>query len=106
MGASVVKSARTETTRRRTGRSLVLAVCALALLWITFFDSHSLIKRLRWHNERDALRTENALLTREIERLEREVEKGISDEVVEAVAREQYGMRRPGEVVYRVETAD
>lgn len=106
MGRSAVTDSNPHSGRRHLLRRVLIAAAILALGWLTFLDSHSLVKRLRWHAERDALQAENSALTLEIERLEREVEKGLSDEVVESVAREQYGMRRPGEIVYRVETVE
>ena len=74
-------------------------------VWLAFFDSHSLARRVAWHQEATRLRAENQALRDDIERLEVQVEEARSDEMVETIAREQYGMRRPGERVYRVETA-
>ena len=82
---------------------LVLGFVGVVLIWLTFFDSHSLLKRYRWHTELDELRSENEELRRRISQLEHELADGISDEQIERIAREQYGMRRPGETVYRVE---
>ena len=81
---------------------LVTAVMVV-LVWLTFFDSHSLLKRYRWHNELSELRQENDALQQRIDHLEIELQDGISDEEIERIAREQYGMREPGETVYRVE---
>lgn len=81
--------------------TLIGAALAL-LLWITFFDSHSLLKRFRWHQEYERLTEENRALRNDIDRLEDKLEKPLSDEVVERIAREQYGMKRPGETVYRI----
>jgi cell division protein FtsB len=106
MGKSVMRSPISDGNGRRFGRRLLASAALIVGLWITFFDSHSLVKRLGWHSERANLQAENDSLYAEIDRLEREVEKGLSDEVVEEIAREQYGMRRPGETVYPVETAD
>jgi cell division protein FtsB len=61
------------------------------------------MKRLSWHNERAGIQKENATLASEIERLEKEIDRGLSDETVEKIAREHYGMRREGETVYPVE---
>lgn len=106
MGKSVLLSKLSDDGLQRLRRRLVLVVGVFTLLWITFFDSHSLLKRISWHHEQAELRAENESLAAEIERLEREIEKGLSDEVVEQIAREDYGMRRPGETVYRVRTDD
>ena len=89
-------------SNRDWGRWILAIGAALLLVWITFFDSHSLIKRARWHHEHAVLQEENERLRQEIAMLEARLEEGISDEVIERIAREQYGMRRPGETVYRV----
>lgn len=86
--------------RTRAIAAMVLGVA----VWLMFFDSHSLIKRVSWHHEYVQLLEENAALEEQIKALEERMEQGISDEMVEQIAREQYGMQRPGETVYRVET--
>ena len=85
---------------------LLLGLIVVVLVWLTFFDSHSLLKRYRWHSELRELQTENEHLRERIAELEHELADGISDEQIERIAREQYGMRRPGETVYRVEEQD
>ena len=87
----------------RTRRRLLLAGLVGVLVWIIFFDSHSLLRRAGFSNEKDRLEEENRLLRAEIERIEAELERPLSDDEIEQVARERYGMRRPGETVYRVE---
>jgi cell division protein FtsB len=88
---------------RRLSHIAIAALALVAVLWLTFFDSHSLVRRLLWHQEYAQLVQENDTLRREIEMLETQLEAPVSDEVIEQIAREQYGMRRPGETVYRVE---
>ena len=83
---------------------LLAGGAALLLVWITFFDSHSLLNRLRWHHEYEQLTTENDRLKQQIEMLERKLQQPLSDEVVERIAREEYGMKRPDETVYPIET--
>lgn len=84
-------------------RRWILGGLATALLvWVLFFDSHSLLKRYQWHQELDALTQENAELRRDIERLQSQLERPLPDRVVERIAREEYGMKRPGETVYHV----
>ena len=84
---------------------LLFGVILLLGIWLAFFDSHSLLKRYRWHQERELLHHENQALRKRIDVLESKLEKGLSKEDVERIAREQYGMRRPGETVYRVAPA-
>ena len=72
------------------------------LVWLLFFDSHSLISRLQWYQEYKTLEVQNEQLRNEIARLESELAKGLSDEAVEKIAREQFGMRKKNETVYPV----
>jgi cell division protein FtsB len=90
-------------TRHPLLRRLTWAGVAVALLWVAFFDGHSLLKRARYVHERSVLRQEVRALQAENEAIAERLAIGLSDEVVEEVAREQYGMRRPGETVYPVE---
>ncbi len=88
---------------RRLRRPLIAAALLLCALWFAFFDSHSLARRIAWHSEYSRLVQENEALRQQIDVLEARLAEPISDEVIEQIAREQYGMRRPGETVYRVE---
>ena len=74
----------------------------LLLVWIGFFDSHSLLRRYRWHQEHDRLTQENAQLRQDIQRLREKLDRPLSDSLVERIAREEYGMKRPNETVYRL----
>ncbi|HHP7237334.1 FtsB family cell division protein [Longibacter sp.] len=84
-------------------RWLIVGGVVFLVLWILFFDSHSLLQRYRWHAEHERLTQENARLMQETERLRKQLEEPLSDETVERIAREEYGMIRPGETVYRIE---
>ncbi|NBC19233.1 MAG: septum formation initiator family protein [Bacteroidetes bacterium] len=94
--------ASTPSRRRRLGRLLLLVLVLGLGVWIALLDSHSLVNRVQWHLEYAELSTENEELRQEIETLEAKLETPLTDEVVEQIAREEYGMRRPGETVYRV----
>ncbi len=96
-------SSNSDAPRRRLQGPLIVVVVLLAGLWFTFFDSHSLVKRVRWHQEVVRLAEENETLRQQIEVLEERLAEPLSDEVIEKIAREEYGMRRPGETVYLVE---
>ena len=79
---------------------------AVVILWTGFLDSHSLPQRYVWHGEAETLRTENQVLTDEIDRLQSELETDLTDEEVERIAREQYGMQRDGETVHPVQKGE
>jgi cell division protein FtsB len=72
-------------------------------VWVLFFDSHSLLQRYYWQQELDATQRENATLRKEIKRLRTQLERPLSDSAVERIAREEYGMKRPDETIYRIE---
>ncbi|MEZ4700333.1 MAG: septum formation initiator family protein [Rhodothermales bacterium] len=93
-----------ETPRSR--RNAVIAGVSFVLIWVTFFDSHSLLRRARWQMEYRALVEENARLQVEIDSVSSAIEAGLTDEIVEQIAREEYGMRRPGETVYRIKETE
>ena len=89
--------------RRKRFRAYLLVCLALgALTWVSFLDTHSLMHRVKWARELAQLRAENDALVAENASLEEEIAGAAEPEVVERVAREQYGMRRPGETVYRL----
>ena len=88
---------------KRLRRRLLLAGALALALWVTLFDSHSLWRRASYARQLDRLTAENEALAAENEALAARVDRGLDAETVERVAREQYGMRRPGERVYRVE---
>ena len=90
---------------RYRGRFIWIGVILL-LVWIGFLDSHSLYKRWTWHQELTELTIQNEMLREEIARLRAELAKDLTDEEVERIAREQYGMQRPGETVHPVEPKD
>jgi cell division protein FtsB len=92
-------------TKRLRRRALWVGLAGLAI-WVAFFDSHSLLRRVGYARELDRLTVENEQIVAENEALNAQIERGLDDETLERVAREEYGMRRPGERVYRVETPE
>ena len=87
---------------RRVRRGIGLFLAG-ALVWVLFFDSHSLWQRYQWHQELEATKQENATLRKDIERLHIQLDRPLSDSAVVRIAREEYGMKKPGETIYRVE---
>lgn len=88
---------------RRLARLLLIGLMFAGLLWFTWFDSYSLVRRSEWQRDYEKLVEENIQLRSEIAELQSMLENPPSDEEIEKIAREQYGMRRDGETVYRIE---
>ena len=82
---------------------MVVLLLILVTFWLVWFDSYSLIKRAGWEREFLELREENTRLRSEIEDLQTKLSSPVADSTIERIAREQYGMRKPNETVYRVE---
>jgi cell division protein FtsB len=83
-------------------RWIIGGVLCVVFVWIGFFDSHSLLRRYQWHQEQEQLVEENEELRREIDQLRNRLDRPLTDSLVERIAREEYGMKRPDETVYRL----
>lgn len=84
-------------------RWVFIGLALLTVLWVAFFDSHSLLKRAQWHWEAQSLEAENEQLREETQALEGQIKALEAESTIEEIAREEFGMHRPGETVYRVE---
>jgi cell division protein FtsB len=93
-------------TRPSLRRRILLIGLAVLVGWLVFFDSHSLLRRVSYYPDLRQVSAENERLQAENADLAERLQSGLSDATVEKVAREQYGMRRPGETIYRVETEE
>lgn len=89
-------------SRPRLRRRLILLGLAGLAIWVAFLDSHSIWRRVAYARELATLEQENRALEAQNASLGTRVQEGLSPATVERVAREQYGMRRPGETVYPV----
>lgn len=90
--------------RRLSPLVLIGSVIAVwLLLQFVWFDTYSWLRYQDWQREHEELLEENARLQAEIIELRALLKAPPSDEVIERIAREQYGMRREGETVYRIE---
>ncbi len=86
-------------------RIVFAAVIIGAAVWFIFFDTYSVRSRRAWQKELHRLEQENVNLRQEITLLQNELAQPPTDDAIEKIAREEYGMRRPGDVVYQVEHA-
>lgn len=85
-------------------KSILIGILVAALSsWLLFFDTFSLLNRVELHQREKELLGEIERLQSEILLLEAELEELNSDPAtLERIAREEYGMRKPGETVYRI----
>lgn len=83
-------------------KTAFLLAAGAVLIWVAFFDSHSLFSRIQLMREKAHLEEENARMKAEIARLEDVLARELTDEEIERIAREQYGMSRTDETVYPV----
>ncbi len=78
---------------------------AFVLVWFTFIDVYSLKTRWELNQRKNELlqRTEDLHVKSDV--LKVKVESLENDPaLLEKIAREQYGMRKPGETVYKIKT--
>lgn len=92
----------------RWNRSWVIAMLvAFVAMWFLFFDTHSVLTKIELEKQKKELieRTE------EYQRRTAELEQKIEDlennpYLIEKIAREDYGMRKPDETVYKIKKAE
>jgi len=90
--------------RRRA--SFLLALALLALLVHDVFGDHGLLAMRRTQKEVEKLREEIQQLDRENARLAEEVKALKNDpRIIERIAREEMGLARPGELVFKLPPA-
>ncbi len=86
-------------------RSLLVTILAsFAILWFLFFDTYSLYTRYDLNQRKTNLEHRIEHLRQEADLLESQLEElRDNPDLLERIAREEYGMRRPGERVYTIE---
>jgi len=86
---------------------LILLLAVFLGIWFLFFDTYSLMTKIKLENQKKDLieRTEEyqkrtAELEQKIEALEN------NPDLIEKIAREDYGMRKPDETVYKIQRTE
>ncbi|WP_069130607.1 FtsB family cell division protein [Rhodohalobacter halophilus] len=86
---------------------LIGALIAFIAIWFLFIDTYSLYTRVDLNFKKDELIQKTDELqqqTRELEEKIQELEN--NPDLLEKIAREEYGMRKPDEKVYRIKSDD
>ena|SRR5690554_6120007 len=82
---------------------LVILLSTFVIIWFTFIDTYSLKTHWDLQSKKKELQQKTADFQKESEELKEKIEKLKSDDaLLEKIAREEYGMRKPGETVYKV----
>jgi len=82
---------------------LLLLLGGFILVWITFIDTYSLVTRLKLNRDKNDLIRKTEQLQLETKELEKKIKQLKNDpRVIEKIAREEYGMKKPNETVYRI----
>jgi len=86
---------------------LVLLLSAFVLIWFGFIDSYSFLTRIELYNQKNDLKNKIEQLNTSTKNLEAKINNLNEDaQLLEKIAREEYGMRKPGETVYKVRKSD
>ncbi len=86
---------------------LVILLSAFVLIWFGFVDSYSLLTRFELYSQKKDLKQKIEQLSVSTENLENRINHLNNDaQLLEKIAREEYGMRKPGETVYKVRRPD
>ncbi|MEX0680763.1 MAG: septum formation initiator family protein [Balneolales bacterium] len=86
-------------------RGLLFSVLLLMLIiWFGFIDTYSIRTRIQLHNEKQELIEATDHLLEETSKYQNRIQNLESNpELLERLAREEYGMRKPGETIYRIQ---
>lgn len=82
---------------------LILLLSAFILIWFAFIDTYSLKTRWDLYTQKQELKAKTQQLKEGSEELKMKIDNlEKNTELLEKIAREEYGMRKPGETVYKV----
>lgn len=82
---------------------LISILVAFSAIWFLFFDTYSLWTRYQLSRKKQHLIEKTAEFNAKAEELEHKIhEIKTNEKLIEKIAREEYGMRKPGEKVYKI----
>lgn len=88
-------------------KALWLILVGAIAIWFLFLDTYSLWTRWELSSRREELAVRTEKLKKENAKLEKKIKALEKDpQLLEKIAREKYGMHKPGEKVYKVKEDD
>ena len=86
---------------------LLILLGAFIVIWFSFIDVYSVQTRWELHDRKKELKAKTAELAERSEQIQNRMEALESDPaLLEKIAREEYGMRKPGETVYKIKSKE
>lgn len=86
---------------------LFMVLGGFILVWFAFIDTYSLWTRLELYTKKNDLIQKTEQLEAETARLKQQIEDLRNDPaLLERIAREEYGMKKEGETVYKIKVKD
>ncbi len=86
---------------------LLLILGGFVFVWFAFIDTYSLWTRYELSQRKDELKQKTEQLEAETTRLKQQIQDLKNDPaLLERIAREEYGMKKEGETVYKVKTRE
>lgn len=86
---------------------MISALIAFLTVWFVFIDTYSLATRFQLESRKKELIERTAETEMKTSELEQKIEDLKNNpDLLEKIAREEYGMRKPGETVYRVKNSE
>lgn len=88
----------------RWSKSFLLLIMGVVLLvWFAFIDTYSLWTRYQLHERKETLKVKITQLKQETKELKENIHNlKTNPALLERIAREEYGMKKEGETVYKI----
>lgn len=82
---------------------LISMLVAFGIIWFGFLDTYSVYTRYQLHAEREELQIKIENLKQKTQEIQKKIDElKANPDLLEKIAREQYGMRKKGENIYRI----
>lgn len=86
---------------------LFMVLGGFVLIWFAFIDTYSLWTRAELYNQKNDLIQKTEQLEAETAKLKQQINNLKNDPaLLERIAREEYGMKKEGETVYKIRVKD
>lgn len=86
---------------------LALILGGIIVVWFTFIDTYSIWARIELNQQKAELKEKKEQLKSETKVLKQKIEKLESDPfLLERIAREEYGMKKEGETIYKIKEVE